>query len=93
MQNWIGLIGLWRLDFVIFRKLCSLEDSILNRDELVVLAVVFLEPAEVLTNELKEKLVWLELNFFTSLYELLLSSSLSHNDIRYLSQTLNELIK
>ena len=93
MQNWIGLIGLWRLDFVIFRKLCSLEDSILNRDELVVLAVVFLEPAEVLTDELKEKLILLELNFFTSLYELLLSSSLSHNDVRYLSQTLNELIK
>ena len=93
MQNRIGLIGLWRLDFVIFRKLCSLEDSILNRDELVVLAVVFLEPAEVLTDELKEKLILLELNFFTSLYELLLSSSLSHNDVRYLSQTLNELIK
>ena len=93
MQNRIGLIRLWRLDFVIFRKLCSLEDSILNRDELVVLAVVFLEPAEVLTDELKEKLILLELNFFTSLYELLLSSSLSHNDVRYLSQTLNELIK
>lgn len=65
----------------------------MDRNELVLIAVVFFEPAKVLTDKFEEKLVFSELLYFPVALQLFKLGFLRHDEIGNLSQAVLELLK
>ena len=73
--------------------LCSLENTVCHRDQLVVMPQILIKPAEVFSDKLLEELIRLQFADLAKLLHLLLLRPMSHDHDSYLPETRNELVE